>query len=244
MKSINFEEIKEILLTETDLTPYLTSGENAKKGLLLFWALDSLSGKTTNQNFMNNVKTLKEIQRKVCYEDGLSTSLKMYSHEFILGVLEFTSRSIEANIEKYTQYNIVVRKLESWKELGFPNEDFEKLYNEAIQSVLEIRDWQKTKLEEYFPIIQQLINSSRYTKSEKQVLKFLRKRSLTDKAVFFLLAAVVRTNPLLHFKIMDVCEEKNISFSILREKLDQVMILLGKETVDPKVKSYIQLFQN
>ncbi|MHA2237446.1 MAG: hypothetical protein ACXAB2_03630 [Candidatus Hodarchaeales archaeon] len=102
MKSINFEEIKEILLTETDLTPYLTSGENAKKGLLLFWALDSLSGKTTNQNFMNNAKTLKEIQRKVCYEDGLSTSLKMYSHEFILGVLEFTSRSIEANIEKYT----------------------------------------------------------------------------------------------------------------------------------------------
>ncbi|MHA2237445.1 MAG: hypothetical protein ACXAB2_03625 [Candidatus Hodarchaeales archaeon] len=75
-------------------------------------------------------------------------------------------------------------------------------------------------------------------------MKFLRKRSLSDKAVFFLLAAVVRTNPLLHFKILDACEEKNISFSILREKLDQVMILLGKETVDPKVKSYIQLFQN
>ena len=244
MKSINFEEIKDILLTKKDLTPYLTTGENAKKGLLFFWAIDSLIGSTNEPIFLENVKMLKEIQQKVCYKEELSRSLKKYSHEFILGVLEYTSRSIEANVETYEQYNVIVKKLESWKDLGFPSEEFEKLYNEAIKSVLEIREWQKGKLTEYLPIINQLIDSSYYTKSEKQILKFIRKRSSSDKTVFFLLAALLRTNPLLHFKIIDVCEEKNVSFTVLKQKLDQVMVLLSQVTTDLKVRSYIQLFRN
>jgi len=144
----------------------------------------------------------------------------------------------------YHSYNIIVKKLEDWKELGFPNEEFEKLYNEAIKSVLEIRDWQKVKFEEYYPIIHQLISSSWFTKSEKHILKFLRKRLSSDKTIFFLLSALLRTNPPLHFKIIDLCEEKDVSFNLLKENLDQVMVLLSQVTTDPKVKNYIQLFRN
>ena len=60
--------------------------------------------------------------------------------------------------------------------------------------------------------------------------------------VFYVISGLLRTNPPLNNKIKDLCDEKNVNYEELRQKLHQVLILFKDETSDPKVKKLIELF--
>lgn len=241
-KSIDFKEIKTLIIESEDLESIITELKYSEKALFLYWALDSLEEESYKFNHEKNAIFLKNIQKQVCEETDLESSLQKYSPGFILGLLEFTIRSIEANIEKYEQYLHLVSMLKSWKELGFPDENFEKHYEQTMHGIHEIDDWHEMKTEEYFPIMSQLINSSRYKRSKNQVLKFLSKRCRKDTTVFFLLSGFLRTNPKFHLKVEKYCKDNDVSFEDLNNKLSDVLVLLRQETDDKKVKNYIDLF--
>ncbi len=237
-----FSEIKQLLKDENDLQPFITELEHSKKALFFYWALDSLENDLDNSTLENNRELLKSIQDEVCAAPNLESSLNAYSPGFVLGLLEFSIRSIEANIETHLEYQNLVAKIETWVKIGFSNPDMEKHYLETIKGIHEIRDWQKMKSEEYYPIVFQLINSSRYHRSDKQILKFFQKRANDDKITFYLLSQLLRTNPIFYKKVLALCKEKSISFEEISEKFVRVMHLLGEETTDPKVGQFIKLF--
>jgi len=242
VQPIVFSEIQQLLREQQNLKPLITELEHSEKALFLYWALDSLENDLGNSTLDKNREFLRGIQDEVLTTPTLESSLKSYSPGFILGLLEYSIRSIEANIETYEKYQSYVAKLESWEKIGFTNLAMEKHYQETIRGIHEIRDWQKMKSEEYYPILLQLINSSRYQKSEKQILKFLQKRTNDNKITFYLLSQVLRTNPVLYNKVEALCEDKNISFDDFSSKILRVMHLFGEETTDSKVKQYIILF--
>ena len=243
-QSIDFQDIKQLLLETTDLLSIISEPQHSTKSFYLFWALDELENDTVDKNdvFQSNRNLLKSIQQEIRASKAIDTSLEKYSPEFVLGLLEFTIRSMEANIETYDEYQQLLEMLLSWRERGFPNKIIEKQYNETIKAIEEINEWHEMKKEEYYPIIFQLINSSRHRRGEKQVLKFIRKRCRKDIMVFYVLSGLLRTNPPLYYKIRDLCDEKNVNYEELRQKLHQVLILFKGETSDPKVKKLIGLF--
>ncbi|MHA2282757.1 MAG: hypothetical protein ACXAC5_18085 [Promethearchaeota archaeon] len=243
-QSIDFQDIKQLLLETTSLTSIISDPQYSTKSLYLFWALDALENDTVAKNdiFRSNRDILKSIQQEVCTDKTIDSILEKYSSGFVLGLLEFTIRSLEANIETYDEYQQLVELLQSWQKKGFASELIEKQYNETVKAIQEINDWHETKKEEYFPIIFQLINSSRYQRSEKQILKFIQKRCQNEITVFYILSGLLRTNPLLHNKIRDLCIEKHVNLEELHQKLILVMKLLKDETKDPKVKKFIELF--
>ncbi|MHA1978022.1 MAG: hypothetical protein ACW98I_14035 [Candidatus Hodarchaeales archaeon] len=239
---IVFTEIKQLLKEQENLQPFMKELEHSEKALFLYWALDSLEDDSENATLEKNRIMLKSIQDKVCTESTLESSLEKYSPGFVLGVLEYSIRSIEASIETHAEYEALVTKLESWVKIGFTNPIMEKHYQETILGIREIRGWQKMKAEEYYPYLFQLIDSSRFQRSDKQVLKFLQKRTNGDKITFYLLSQLLRTNPVLHNKVRTLCDNKEISFEEISQKFVSVMHLLGEDTSDPKVKQYIKLF--
>ncbi len=239
---IVFSEIKQLLKEQEELRPFITESKHSEKALFIYWALDSLEDSIESSTLEKNRQFLKNIQEEVISAPTLGSSLESYSPGFILGLLEYSIRSIEANIETHEEYQSLVAKLESWEKIGFANLAMEKHYQETIRGIHEIRDWQKMKSEEYYPIIFQLINSSRYLRSEKQILKFLQKRTNDDKITFYLLSQLLRTNPVLYNMVVALCEEKNLSFENFSSKMSHVMRLFGDEVTDPKVKQYINLF--
>ena len=243
-QSIDFQDIKQLLLETTDLLSIISEPQHSTKSFYLFWALDELENDTVDKNdvFQSNRNLLKSIQQEIRASKAIDTSLEKYSPEFVLGLLEFTIRSMEANIETYDEYQQLLEMLLSWRERGFPNKIIEKQYSETIKAIEEINEWHEMKKEEYYPIIFQLINSSRHRRAEKQVLKFIRKRCRKDIMVFYVISGLLRTNPPLNNKIKDLCDEKNVNYEELRQKLHQVLILFKDETSDPKVKKLIELF--
>ena len=243
-QSIDFQDIKKLLLETTSLTSIISDPQYSTKSLYLFWALDALENDTITENeiFQSNKDVLRSIQQEVRKVKTIDSSLEKYSSGFVLGLLEFTIRSMEADIETYSEYQQLVELLQSWQKKGFTSELIEKQYNETVKAIQEINDWHETKKEEYFPIIFQLINSSRYQRSEKQILKFIQKRCQNEITVFYILSGLLRTNPLLHNKIRDLCNEKRVNFIELYQKLVLVLKLLKDETKDPKVKKFIELF--
>jgi len=243
-QSIDFQDIKKLLLETTSLTSIISDPQYSTKSLYLFWALDALENDTISENeiFQSNREILRSIQQEVRKVKTIDSSLEKYSSGFVLGLLEFTIRSMEADIETYSEYQQLVELLQSWQKKGFTSELIEKQYNETVIAIQEINDWHETKKAEYFPIIFQLINSSRYQRSEKQILKFIQKRCQNEITVFYILSGLLRTNPQLHNKIRDLCIEKRVNFIELNQKLVLVLKLLKDETKDPKVKKIIELF--
>jgi hypothetical protein len=233
-----------LILETTDLKSIISDPQFSTKSLYLYWALDSLENDNgvKNEIYQRNRDLLKSIQQDVRTNETIDTSLEKYSSGFVLGLLEFTIRSIEANIETYSEYQQLVKLLYSWRKKGFASELIEKQFNETTKAIQEINDWHEIKKEEYYPIIFQLINSSRYQRSEKQVLKFIQKRCQNDLTVFYILSSLLRTNPPLNRKIKDLCEEKKIEFDTLHSKLVLVLKLLREQTEDPKVRKFIDLF--
>lgn len=241
-QSIDFPEIKLLLTESDDLKPFITESKHSEKALFFYWALDSLEGKQITLNLEKNSEFLRNIQEQVCKDSDLASSLKKFSPGFVLGLLEFKIRSIEANIENYDEYQHLISKLESWQKLGFTDDKFEKHYEETMRGIQEIKDWQMMKTEEYFQVVFQLINSSRYKRSPVKILKFLRKRCKKDITVFYLLSGLLRTNPPFNIKVSKLCSDRNVSFVELKVKLSDVLHLLRQETEDEKVKDYIDLF--
>ncbi len=243
-QSIDFQDIKNLLLETINLASIISDPQYSTKSLYLFWALDALENDTDPKNdiFQKNRNSLKSIQQEVLTNKTIDSSLEKYSSGFVLGLLEFTIRSIEANIETYDEYQQYIELLLSWQKKGFVSELIEKQYNETVKAIQEINDWHEVKKEEYYPIIFQLINSSRYQRSEKQILKFIQKRCQNDITVFYILSGLLRTNPPLHMKIRDLCVEKRVNFKELNQKLIFVLNLFKEETNDPKVKKFIDLF--
>ena len=243
-QSIDFQDIKNILLETTSLSSIISDPQHSTKSLYLFWALDALENDTATKSdiYHSNRDILRSIQQEVRSNKTIDTVLEKYSSGFILGLLEFTIRSIEANIETYDEYKQLVELLLSWQKKGFATEIIEKQYNETIKAIQEINDWHEVKKEEYYPIIFQLLNSSRYQRSEKQVLKFIQKRCQNDLTVFYILSGLLRTNPPFHNKIKNLCKEKDIDFDDLTQKLVLVLKLLKNETKDLKVRTFIELF--
>ena len=243
-QSIDFQDIKQLLLETTDIMSIISEPQNSTKSLYLFWALDALENDPADKSdiFHSNRDLLKSLQQEIRINKAIDSSLEKYNPGFVLGLLEFTIRSIEANIETYDEYQQLVEILLSWRQRGFPNQIIEKQYNETIRAIQEINNWHETKKEEYYPIIFQLINSSRHNRKEKNVLKFIRKRCQKDIMVFYILSGLLRTNPPLINKIRELCEEKNVSYEELHRKLNLVLTLFKEETSDPKVKKLIELF--
>ncbi|MHA1445008.1 MAG: hypothetical protein ACTSR4_09730, partial [Candidatus Hodarchaeales archaeon] len=240
----DFQDIKELLLESTDLMSIISESQYSTKSLYLFWALDALENDSVDKSdiFQSNKELLKSIQQEIRISKAIDSSLEKYNSGFVLGLLEFTIRSIEANIETYEEYKQLLEILLSWRERGFPNQIIEEQYNETIKAIEGINEWHETKKEEYYPIIFQLINSSRHLRAEKQVLKFIQKRCKKDIMVFYILSGLLRTNPPLYNKIRELCNEKNVNFEELRQKLHQVLILFKSETSETKVKKLIELF--
>jgi hypothetical protein len=227
----------------TDLESFISDPHNSTKSLYLFWALDVLEKDLTVKSaiFQSNRDFLRSIQKEICTTKAIDSSLEKYSSGFVLGLLEFTIRSIEANIETYDEYQQLVELLLNWRKRGHAG-DFEKQFDETIKAIQEISGWHEAKKEEYYPIIFQLINSSRHHRSEKYILKFIHKRCQNDITVFYILSGLLRTNPAFYNKIRDLCEEKSVNYEEVSQKLILVLKLLRNETTDPKVKNLVKLF--
>ncbi len=239
---IVFSEIQKLLKEQEDLDSIIRESKNSEKALFIYWALDSLESESNEPILNKNRLVLKKIQEEVCSAPDLESSLKSYSPGFILGLMEYRIRSIEANIETDTEYQTLVKKLESWQKIGFTDLLMEKHYIETLRGIQEIRDWQVMKSEEYYPILFQLINSNRYQRSEKNILKFLQKRTNDEKITFYLLSQILRTNPVLHKKVETLCNEKGVTFNDIKEILTRVMHKFSEEVTDPKAKQYTALF--
>jgi hypothetical protein len=241
---IDFQTIKNSLLKEINLKEFISDPDTEEEALLIYWAVDSLSRdydqltSEKKERYVQNKVKLEEIRKKVLSEE-LRLSLSQYSHGFVLGALEFSARELEASIKHFPEYSQIVRKMESWKDLGFPSERFKKHWEHAMTGIREIQTWLKDRSDAYFPIIAAIIRSGKY-KSPLKFLKALRKGA-TDKIAFQILSSLLLTNPMLHELLVDVCRDETLTISTFISHSISTLELLKEETTDMKVKDYSQL---
>ena len=247
--TVNFEEVKSILLTKLipELEEYITLKDKKiqEEAMFLFWGLDyheqhpkeipleSKDQLEKNRDFLFSCQ-------EIIINNKLEFSFEKYSQGFILGALEFAIRDKEAQNKFYSDYVKLYNKFKHWPELGFPDEDFQKNWEKRLVSIEEILDWMKQRAGEWYPIITMLINSKKYQKSTKIILKTLRKGK-TDQVVFQILSGILHSNPILNKQIIDYCNERNISYSELKKQLMRTFLRLSRKTSDEKVKNLCQM---
>ncbi len=242
--SVNFEEVKSLLISSIDIHELISSKETEEKAMFIFWALDTLYrnlenlSETSKENLIKNTEVLDEAKQFILSEN-LKRCLKRYSPTFVLGVLEFSARTSEAQIDKYSKYKKIVFKLERWKEIGFINKEFEKHWEETMRGINEIQDYLKSRSNDYFPILVALVESGKH-KNSKKILKTLRK-GRSDNLVFQILASILHSNPILFEKAEILCNESNASLNDLIDHLNEALSLLKDTTVDKKVAEYCNL---
>jgi len=196
-QSIDFQDIKKLILETTSLTEIISDPQYSTESLYLYWALDALENDTgaKTEIFQSNRDILKAIQKEMRDNKTIEPSLEKYSSGFILGLLEFTIRSIEANIETYDEYQKMIELLLNWKKKGFTSELIEKQYKETVKAIQEINNWHELKKEEYYPIIFQLstVSGAQYFISELLGMVF---ESINYSLIFicflFLLKIILR----------------------------------------------------
>lgn len=216
-----------------------------EEAMFLFWALDYYEQHPkeipleSKDQLMKNRDFLFSCQ-EIIINNKLEFSFEKYSQGFILGALEFVIREKEAQIKFYSDYMKLYNKFKRWPELGFPDEDFKKNWEKRLVSIEEIQDWMKQRAEKWYPIITMLINSKKYQKSTKIILKTLRKGK-NDEAVFHILSGILHSNPLLSQRINNYCNERNISYSELKKQLMRTFLRFSRETSDEKVKDLNQM---
>ncbi|UCE14842.1 MAG: hypothetical protein JSV04_06580 [Candidatus Heimdallarchaeota archaeon] len=243
---VDFEQIKGILLNKSpeELKEFICSETSQVDAMFLFWALDYLDQHpqeipdTSKIILQKNRDFLGQVQKTI-FSESLEFSLGEYSAGFVLGTLEFGIREREAQIDRYKEYVELLAKIQTWPELGFPNEEFKKHWEERINDIEEIRDWMRMRANDWYPIILPLYRSRKFEKSPKIVLKTLRK-GRTDKTVFQILTAMLHSNPILDQQIKNFCEENQV-LKVEKETLIELLQLLAHETSDTKVKAYCQL---
>lgn len=244
-----FEEVKSILITKLipELEEYITLKDKKiqEEAMFLFWALDyyeqhpkeipleSKDQLEKNRDFLFSCQ-------KIIINNKLEFSFEKYSQGFILGALEFVIREKEAQIKFYTEYMKLYNKFKRLPELGFPDEEFQKNWEKRLVSIEEIQDWMRQRAENWYPILTMLINSKKYQKSTKKILKTLRKGK-NDETVFQILSGILHSNPLLSQQINNYCNERNISYSELRKQLMRTFLHFSREISDEKVKDLCQL---
>ena len=253
--TITFEEFKSILLTKPipELEEYITLKDKKvqEEAMFLFWAIDFFEQHPkeipleSKDQLMKNRDFLFSCQ-EIIINNKLEFSFEKFSQGFILGALEFVIREKEAQIKFYSEFMKLYTKFKRWSELGFPDEDFKKNWEKRLVSIEEIQDWMRQRAEKWYPILTMLINSKKYQKSTKIILKTLRK-GRKDEAVFHILSGILHSNPLLSQRINNYCNERNISYSELRKQLMRTFLRFSRETSDEKVKDLskmlLQVFQ-
>lgn len=244
--NIDFNQIKAILLTKSpqEISKFIRSDESQDEAMFIFWALDYLEHHPkeilleSESILQNNKEFLNQVQNGI-FKENLEENLQKYSAGFVLGTLEFGIREREAQIERYDEYVELLAKIHVWPELGFPDEQFKKHYEERIRDIHEIQDWMKDRAKNWYPIIIPLYRSGKFQKSSKIALKALRK-GREDNTVFQILAALIHSNPILDRRIKEFCRENRLEV-VGKEHLMETMRLLAHETADEKVKKYCNL---
>lgn len=248
--SVDFEEVKSILLSKNipelkDLVR-LNDKKSQNISMFLFWALDYFNQhpkeipEDSKQILIKNREFLVSIQEEL-FDKDLEHLLNNYSQGFVLGSLEFNIREREAQINSYSEFLTLYDKIGKWPIIGFPNEEFKKQWEQRIASIEEIQDWMKSRADEWYPIILMLINSNKYRKTTKIILKTLRKGK-KDDTIFQILTAVLHSNPLLHLRIEELCNKKEISLQELKQQLKKTIVFLASQTKDEKVRDLCKLF--
>ncbi|MFX1505701.1 MAG: hypothetical protein ACFFDC_06255 [Promethearchaeota archaeon] len=243
---VDFNQIKVLLLTKTpqEISEFIRSEKSQDEAMFLFWALDYLEQHPkeipveSESNLQQNKELLGRVQENI-FRDNLETNLQEFSAGFVLGTLEFGIREREAQIDRYGEYVELLAKIQAWPELGFPNEEFKKNWEERINDIHEIQDWMKDRAKDWYPIIIPLYRSEKFQKSAKIALKALRK-GRKDNTVFQILAALIHSNPILDRQIKYFCIENNME-KIEPAHLLEIMQLLSGETSDERVKEYCNL---
>jgi hypothetical protein len=243
---VDFNQIKGFLLTKSpkEISKFIRSEESQDEAMFLYWALDYLEQHPkeippeSKSTLKDNEEILGQVQ-EVIFKGDLETNLQEFSAGFVLGALEFGIREREAQIDRYDEYVELLAKINAWPELGFPNEQFKKQWEERINDIREIQDWMKNRAKDWYPVVIPLYRSGKFQKSTKKVFKALRK-GRNDNTVFQILAALIHSNPILDNQIKDFCEENQIEM-VEKAKLLELLRLLARETLDEKVKEYCKL---
>lgn len=243
---VDFDQVKVLLLTKSpqEISEFIRSEESQDEAMFLFWALDYLEQHPkeipleSKSAFQENKDLLGQIQ-EIIFKENLEDILQEFSAGFILGTLEFLIREREAQIDRYAEYVELLTKIQAWPELGFPNEQFKKQWEERINDIREIQDWMKDRAKDWYPVIIPMYRSGKFQKSSKVVFKALRK-GRNDNTVFQILAALIHSNPILDNQIKDFCKKNRIE-QVEKVKLLEILLLLARETSDEKVKAYCNL---
>ncbi|MFW9854816.1 MAG: hypothetical protein ACFFFG_07130 [Candidatus Thorarchaeota archaeon] len=241
---VDFQSIKSYLLKEFEIKEFVSDSKTEEEALLIYWAIDNISrdprrySQEEMEHYSVNSKILEEIRQEILSKE-LPWSLSHYSHGFVLGALEFSARNREASIEHFKEYMQIVQKMESWKDLGFPSERFQKHWEHAMTGIHEIHSWLEDKSEAFYPSIAAIIRSGHYNNPSK-FLKALRKGN-SDKKTFQVLSSILQTNPLLNERLADLCETEHIELSVFRGNTLTALELLKQQTTDMKVKEHCQL---
>ncbi|MHA1972701.1 MAG: hypothetical protein ACTSW1_06905 [Candidatus Hodarchaeales archaeon] len=249
---VDFEDVKNLILAKTrdELEIYIRDKKSGEEALFLFWASENLERKFSelSENQKKHFIEQRDLLENAKFDiitNPLSSSLKKYSEEFVLGALEYSIRTREAQIRHFEEYSAILKKLRSWSELGFSSESLEKKWEKALEGIEEIEGWMKQRAEAFFPHVLPLINIETYQKlqkSEKKVLKSLRK-GRSDNTVFQILTALLHSNPILIHQVEEFVKENETNIPP-KELLLRTIILLEELTEDEKVKEYCQLIIN
>ncbi|MHA2245797.1 MAG: hypothetical protein ACXADY_12600 [Candidatus Hodarchaeales archaeon] len=242
---VDFERIKVALLNQSpqELSKFIRSTKTQDEAMFLFWALDYLDQhqkeipEKSKQILLENRELLNQAQ-EVIFTENLEFSVREFSAGFVLGTLEFGIREREAQIDHYQEYMELVAIIQAWPELGFPNEQFKKKWEQRMKDIQEIQDWMRVRAKDWFPEIIPMFRTGKFQNSKK-ALKALRK-GRKDYDVFQILAALLHSNPILNQHLKDFCQENQISM-VEKTKLIEIMDLLAQETSDRKVKDLCHL---
>ncbi len=247
---VDFEEVKSILLSknipELEDLVRLNDKKSQNISMFLFWALDYFNQhpkeipEDSKRTLIKNREFLVSIQDELLDQE-LENLLNNYSQGFVLGSLEFAIRESEAQINRHSEFSTLYDKIRKWPIIGFPNEEFKKQWEQRIASIDEIQDWMKSRADEWYPVILMLINSNKYRKTTKVILKTLRKGK-NDDTVFKILIGVLHSNPLLHLRLKEFCNKKEISLQELKQQLKKTLVFLASKTTDEKVRDLCKLF--
>lgn len=195
-----------------------STNENLNVIIFYFQALGSLMGKLyssrheesqnkySNENldlFNKNKATLEAVRLEI--EDfDLDILLLKYNEAIIMSGIVYSVRMIEATIKNYDIYLSLKEKFLNWPKIGIKSDRLAFAWKDFNISLLELEQWLLDKKHYYMPAVEAVIREFETNKdlNSKICFSIMKKYIKEEKEIFYAIANILISNPLLHREIL------------------------------------------
>jgi len=193
--------------------------------------------------FNKNKSTLEAVLIEI-EELSLNQLLAKYNEAVIISGLVYLIRQWEASIKKYDKYLNLKEKFFSWAKIGIKSIRVIEAWKDFTYSLTELEEWLLDKKQFYLKPVEAMINEFEINPdvNSERFYEIMKKFISEDKEIFYGIANILISNPLLNRDILDLSQMDEPNYLRFEKLIYGILVNLNQENYNAMLKNMIGLF--